>query len=154
MAPTISAILIVEDSARDAEAFTVLLRSMGILNPIVSVNDGARAIAYFRGDGEFADRTKFPFPGVVLLDLRMPGMDGFDVLEWLRDKEHLKQMLVVALSAYDGVREVTHAYALGAKSFLLKPCGQADLENLIKSYPDHWVRAAGHSESQRPSASV
>ena len=136
-----------EDSRRDAEAFEVLFRSMHILNPIVIVEDGAKAIAYLKGEGEYADREKFPAPALVLLDLKMPNIDGFGVLEWIKSQSHLKNLFVVVLSAFDGLREVKRAYELGARSFLVKPCNRADFENLMKSFPGHWVISDDQTQS-------
>jgi CheY-like chemotaxis protein len=139
-------VLLVEDSKRDAEAFRILFRSVGVSNPIVTLNDGARAIAYLEGKGEFADRDKYPLPSILLLDLRMPDIDGFDVLEWMKGRPHLNHILTVVLSAYDGIREVTHAYSLGAKSFLVKPLNRLDVQNLLKAFPEHWEL----TQSERP----
>jgi CheY-like chemotaxis protein len=141
------AVLLVEDSKRDAEAMEVLLRSLGVGNPIVSVDSGEKALAYFKGEGEFADRKKFPIPKIVFLDLRMPGMDGFDVLEWLKQQSHFKDVFVVVLSAYDGLRQIAHAYELGAKSFLVKPCSQADIKKLMDSLRRAMVAWVGSSDS-------
>jgi CheY-like chemotaxis protein len=148
------AVLLVEDSKRDAEAIEVLLRSVGVSNQVIAVHDGAQAIAYLNGDDPYSDRQKFPFPSVLLLDLRMPEIDGFDVLEWIKSQPQLNQFLIVVLSAYDGIREVTHAYSLGAKSFLVKPCNRDDMKNLLKSFPEYWIQSVIHSETPSPDARV
>jgi CheY-like chemotaxis protein len=106
---------------------------------------------YLEGKGEFADRDKYPLPSILLLDLRMPDIDGFDVLEWIKGQPHLSNILIVVLSAYDGIREVTHAYSLGAKSFLVKPLNRLDVQNLLKAFPEHWemvLPRTGSAESQ------
>jgi CheY-like chemotaxis protein len=132
-------ILLVEDSERDAMAMKELLRSIGVKNQIVPLNSGRKALSYLLGDGDFTDKERYPVPGIVLLDLRMPDLDGFDVLEWMNQRPEFKQVLIVVLSAYDGLREVKHAYSLGAKSFLVKPCSAADIRNMIEAYPQHWT---------------
>ena len=66
---------------------------MHILNPIVIVDDGAKAMAYLKREGDYADREKFPVPAIVLLDLKMPNVDGFTVLEWIRSQPDLKNLL-------------------------------------------------------------
>jgi len=141
------AVLLVDDSKRDTEAMEILLRSIGVTIPILAVDGGNKAIAYFKGDGEYADRAKYPLPSVLLLDLKMPEPDGFYVLEWLKAHSHLKDSLVVVLSAYDGLREVNQAYALGSKSFLVKPCSAADIKDVIKSFPDYWAPAFPYTDN-------
>jgi DNA-binding NarL/FixJ family response regulator len=70
----------------------------------------------------------------------MPGTDGFGVLEWLSNCPSIEG-LVIVLSAYDGIREVKQAYALGAKSFLCKRCTRTDIKNLMDAFPEHWIRS-------------
>jgi CheY-like chemotaxis protein len=132
-------VLLAEDSGEDAESIQIALRKADVANPVVVVPDGEDVIAYFEGEGRFADRKQFPMPHVLLLDLKMPRVDGFEVLEWIRTQPQLKDLLVVVLSGYHGLREVNAAYALGANSFLFKPGNPSEIRNLVKSFPEYWT---------------
>lgn len=134
-------ILLAEDSPDDELFFKLALRKAGVENPVRSVRDGHQAIAYLRGDPPFSDRQIHPLPEIIFLDLRMPRVDGFEVLEWLhRQPELTRGMLVVVLSQLTDSTALRRAYGLGANSFLMKPCRQEDLNNLISHYGGHWIR--------------
>src|SRR6478672_2236577 len=93
----------------------------GIKNPVQVAADGEEAVAYLTGQGEFSDRASYPLPHLVLLDLKLPKMDGFQVLQWIRTSAHLPGLRVVVLTSSDNIRDVNLAYSLGANSFLVKP---------------------------------
>src|SRR5438270_2151527 len=95
-------ILIAEDSESDIFFMLRVMEQAGVLNPIFVVRTGNEAMAYLRGDGQYADRSIYPLPGIVLLDLKMPGMDGFEVLRWKRTQPQLQHTLMVAVSSFDG----------------------------------------------------
>lgn len=137
------AILLAEDDKADAEFFQRVLKKTGVINPVIQVSDGDEAIAYLNGDGEFSDRHKFPMPGILFVDLRMPRKDGFQVLKWIK-RSHVEDLLVVVLSAHHELGEIPHAYALGAHSFLMKPCIEEDIANLMKTFPGYWRQAPVH----------
>jgi len=92
------------------------------------VSDGDEAIAYLKGDGKYADREKFPFPDLLLLDLKMPGTDGFQVLKWLQTQS-FPEMVVIVLSGSERGEDRAQALDLGAHSFQTK---QVDLANQLK----------------------
>jgi CheY-like chemotaxis protein len=120
-------ILLVED---DENAVLLIRRTFAkakMPNPLQVLNQGDAAIAYLKGEGPYADREKHPLPGVVLLDLRMAGKDGFEVLLWIRNKPELKNLRVVALTSSSEIWDMDPAYHLGANSFLVKP---PDFENV------------------------
>jgi CheY-like chemotaxis protein len=133
------AILLADDSKDDLEALQRALHNSGIANPIFITRNGNQVIDYLMGQGMYADRNSFPVPAILLLDLNMPGVDGFDVLEWCKTQPGLENLLIVVLSGHHGVREVNQAYALGADSFLFKPCKEADLHILIRGFPEYWI---------------
>jgi CheY-like chemotaxis protein len=93
------------------------------------VRDGEQCVAYLSGTGKFANRDEFPLPDLLLLDLKMPGMDGFDVLLWLRQQPTLSALRVIVITSSESLRDVNRAYQLGANSFLVKP---GDFENYIE----------------------
>lgn len=132
-------VLLVDDDENDRFLIRRSFRRLGIVNPLYEVSGGAEAIAYLAGEGEYADRTKFPFPSVLMLDLQMPRINGLEVLQWIRSKLTMPGLLVIVLSRSDEIRYVNRAYALGANSFLTKPGNEQELEGLISAFRDYWL---------------
>ena len=133
-------ILIVEDDPNDAVLLQDTLRVFGAVNPVQHVHSAHEAIAYLEGDFPYSDRVKYPMPKIILLDLKMPGMDGFDFLKWLQASGKSDEFSVFAVTALHDLESIRRAYSLGAKSFVPKPCAPADLENLCHTFPAHWAR--------------
>ena len=131
-------ILIAEDSEADVFFLLRVMEQAGVLNPFHIVRDGPEAFAYLQGSGKYADRATYPIPGIVLLDLKLPGVDGFEILRWKRDEPALQQTLMVAVSSYDGVYGINLAYECGADTFLSKPLTSEDILNLISAFDDYW----------------
>jgi len=136
-------ILIAEDSENDVIAIRDTLKDAGVINPTIPLEDGEKVVAYLKGDGKYADREKFPFPSILLLDLKMPRMDGFRVMEWLSEHQKMKDILVIVLSGQNRgeLDDVRRAYRLGARSFLRKPCHVQEIHNLIRAYSTYWETA-------------
>ena len=131
-------ILLVEDRADDV---TLVIRSFdraGIKNPIRVVPDGEQALAYLNGSGSYSDRQAHPLPELILLDLKMPKVDGFEVLRWIRTHPHLSRLRVVVLTSSDNIRDVNLAYNCGANSFLVKPMDFNHFVELSAFIADHW----------------
>jgi CheY-like chemotaxis protein len=124
-------ILIAEDDPSDREAIERALRKANIVNEMRSVHDGAQTIAYLQGEGIYADRTNYPYPELLLLDLRMPRVSGLDVLGWIRAHSQHHELGVIVLTGEEDIRELNRAYALGANSFLTKPLLMEELLNLL-----------------------
>jgi len=143
-------ILIAEDSESDIFFLFRVMDQAGVLNPIFVVRDGAEALAYMQGTGRYADRATYPLPGIVLLDLKMPGVDGFELLRWKRTQPQLKNTLMVAVSSYDGVYSINLAYESGADTFLSKPLTNEDVSNLFTAFEDYWELV--HCEGRVPKA--
>jgi len=134
-------ILVAEDSEDDEMLLKHVLQKAGLVNPILVVRDGKEAIAHLQEpepSGE--DRTR-SLPRVLFLDLYMPRMDGFEVLNWIKGRLHLKGMLVVVLSHYGDTGAIKIAYGLGAHSFLTKPFKILDLYNLMDYFGGYWMYA-------------
>jgi CheY-like chemotaxis protein len=149
--PTI--ILIVDDYEDDAKLLQIMLTNAGILNPTRVALSAEEAITYLRGVPPYSNRAIYPLPSAIFVDLKLPGIDGFELLRWLRTRDELKGSFVVVLSAAGDMVSIQAAYALGANSFLVKPCRAADLENLVIAYPDPWLRAIIPPPSTAPPAS-
>lgn len=134
------AILIVEDSADDAKLLQRLLSRAGILNPIRVLLNGEDAMSYLDGQPPYSDRKEWPLPSVIILDLKMPGIHGFQFLEWCKRHSHCLETMLIILSGHGDTTTIRRGYALGAHSFLTKPCRAIDLDNLIRAYPQYWQR--------------
>ena len=114
-------ILLVEDNEDDVFMIRHALRNAHVTNPLQVTRDGEAAIAYLKGEGKFTNRARYPSPALVLLDLKMPKLDGFEVLRWIRQQPTFNLLRVVVLTNSSDMREASAAYALGANSFLVKP---------------------------------
>jgi CheY-like chemotaxis protein len=115
------AILLVEDNEDDVLLIGREFQRAGLPNLLQVASSGPQAIAYLTGSGIYADRVQYPFPTLVLLDINMPGSDGFAVLKWIRRQSLFAQLCVVVLSSSDAMGDVNLAHHLGADSFLVKP---------------------------------
>lgn len=105
-----------------------------------AVNDGKEAVRYLRREGKYADRRKFPLPNVILTDLKMPGMDGFAFLEWLRDNPEYSIVPVVVYSNSHLERDVREAYRLGANAYISKPSALKDMVQMLRLIYEFWSR--------------
>jgi|SRR5882724_2687865 len=134
-------LLIVEDYEDDAKLLQLLLTNGGIFNPVRVALSAEEAMTYLTGVPPYSNRALYPLPSVIFVDLKLPGIDGFELLRWMKQHPELKSIFLVVLSATGDLMSVQTAYDLGANSFLIKPCRPADLENLVVCYPDFWTRA-------------
>jgi CheY-like chemotaxis protein len=132
------AVLIADDDEDDAVALSATLKKAGVKNPLFAVNDGAEVIAYLKGDRRYSDREKFPLPAVLLLDLKMPRIGGLQVLQWLAERQQVREILIIVLTGHNDMGNLRTAYQTGARSFLTKPCRLVDVQNLIRSYSTYW----------------
>ena len=123
-----------EDNEDDVFAFKWALRKALVSKPIQVVTDGRRAISYLGGDNEFADREQFPFPCMVFLDLKLPYVNGHEVLEWIRKQPQYREMPVVILSGSDEDRDHKRALENGVNGYLVKPVSPETLARVITSF--------------------
>ena len=135
-------ILVAEDDPTDAYFFQRAFRRAGILVVLDFVSDGQEVIDYLQGEGQFADRTAHPLPQLALLDLKMPRLDGFDVLEWVRQQPGLNSLQVVIFSSSDEARDINRAYGLGANWYLVKPHSMEELTALVGRFKKFWLEGA------------
>ena len=143
-------VLLAEDNDNDVLTLREALRRAGIEIPLQIVEDGDEAIAYLRGVGKFANRAEYPLPDLFLLDLRMPGRDGFEVLEWLRQQPSLAPLRTIVLTTSEEISDVDRAYALGANSFLTKPMDLLDFGNTLESTFNYWLKTTRAPQVNRP----
>lgn len=131
-------ILIAEDEPDDAFFLQRAFRANHIDDPIHIVTNGTEAIAYLRGEGKYADREKYEFPSFIISDLKMPGQDGFAILEALRSKPEWSVVPMIILSGSADENDIERAYILCAKAYLVKPASFEGLRVLIKKFHDFW----------------
>jgi CheY-like chemotaxis protein len=141
---------LVEDTEDDALLIKRALLKGGVENPVKVLRDGAEAISYLKGEGEFLDRDEYPLPELMLLDLKMPIVDGFEVLRWVRRQPQLAALRVLVLTSSDSLRDVNLAYRLGANSFLVKPFEFEDCIQLGKVIREYWLGHNLAGEISRP----
>lgn len=132
-------ILHVEDRDEDVFLLKYAFKRADIRNPVQVVTDGQQAIDYLAGDGEFADRSKFPLPCLLLLDLQLPYKMGLEVLEWIRQQPSLKPLIVIILSSSINEGDVRHAYELGTNAFLVKPSSADTLADICQALKHFWL---------------
>lgn len=104
------------------------------------VADGVQAIEYLDGRGKYANREEHPFPSVLVVDIKMPKLDGFQLLEWIKAHEKLKCMVVVVLTSSDEPVDINRAYALGANSYLVKTPLYPEFAELVKCMDMYWMK--------------
>jgi two-component system response regulator len=122
----------VDDDPYDALHAEGVVDELSPRFPVQILTSGEDFVAYLQGEGLYKDRSGYPLPGLVLLDLNMPKMDGFAVLEWLNNHPEHAEIPIVVLSGFvDLVEQVTRAYGWGAHSFLPKPIQQRDLQSIL-----------------------
>lgn len=138
MIPQGAAILIAEDNEDDRFLLTEALRAAGVVQPVRFVADGGQAVAYLSGSGDYADRTRFPMPALVILDYKMPFMNGIEVLKWIRGSS-LKRLPVVILSASSLPGDVDRAYDLHVNAYLMKPSSLEALSGLVRALSAFWL---------------
>ena len=140
MSASPSAILIVEDSPDDLFFLQRSFEIAGIRSILRSVEDGQQAMDYLQGSGPFADRTAYPLPSLVLLDLKLPLKHGFEVLAWLRQQPLLRGIVVVVLTSSSEERDIARAYDLGANAFLVKPTSIDKLTAIVRALDTFWLQ--------------
>jgi len=134
------AVLVADDDANDVFFLRRAFQKAGFSYPILEVSDGERAICYLSGSDGFADRTRFPIPSLLFLDLKMPKVSGFEVLEWLQKHHDLATMKVVVLSSSNLPTDMQKAHALGAHDYRVKPADIDDMITMVKDVASHWLK--------------
>ena len=134
----IESILVVEDDGNDRLLLQLVFSRIGITDPITVVQGGAEALAYLRGEGQYGQRDRFPYPSFLITDLKMPGLDGFAVLAHLKENPDRAITPTIVLSASSDPDDIRLAYAMGANSYLVKPVELEELFRLLKLTYDYW----------------
>ncbi|EEF58042.1 response regulator [Pedosphaera parvula] len=132
-------ILYVDDDENDVLLLKHALRCCKLSFNLQVVNDPERASAYLGGQDIYADRKLYPIPSLVLLDLKMPRMNGMEVLAWIRSQPALKHLVVIVFTASNQASEVNRAYEMGANSYLVKPVELELLVEIVKGMTQYWM---------------
>ena len=130
-------ILVVEDNDNDITLIRRTLTKARLPNPLRFVGSGEEAIGYLSRAGTYSDTQNYPLPALVLLDLKLPGMDGFGVLQWIRQQPHFSDLRVVVLTSSHSLRDIKKAYRLGANSFLVKPLEFQNVREILAAIQWH-----------------
>lgn len=133
-------ILIADDDAQDAMLVRMAAQKAASGLRLECVSDGEQAIDYLLGRARYADRKTHPFPRMMLLDLKMPRLSGFDVLDFVRREPELRCLPIVIFSSSDDPKDIKRAYAAGANSYLCKPHSTDDLSALLKALEEYWCK--------------
>lgn len=131
-------ILLVEDDARDVELTLTALTESNLLNEVVVVRDGEEAMDYLRRRGRFADRPECN-PAVVLLDIKLPKVDGLEVLQQIKSDPALRSIPVVMLTSSREERDLARSYALGVNAYVVKPVGFDEFITALKELGLFWA---------------
>ena len=132
-------ILLAEDDKNDIFLMRRAFDSAGFLNPLYVVHNGQEVVDYLEGAGQFSRREKYPVPGLLLLDLKMPLMDGFDVLAWLRGHAQFEMLPVVVLTASKLEEDIHKSRELGVYDYRVKPHAFDDLVRLLDDVRKCWL---------------
>lgn len=132
-------LLLVEDNEDDVFLMKRALKEAHVQNPLIVVEDGQQALDYLAGTGKFADRTTYPLPVVVFLDLKLPYVSGHDVLAWIRRQKEHESLVVIVLTSSNETSDLSRCYSLGANSYLVKPPTPEQLGDLAKAFKWYWI---------------
>jgi Response regulators consisting of a CheY-like receiver domain and a winged-helix DNA-binding domain len=134
-------VLIAEDDPNDVFLLKRAFQKAGVSNPIIVARNGQEAIDYLNGSGSFVDRSLHPLPRLMFLDLKMPLVDGFDVLAWLGKRTLETKIPVVVLTSSNQERDIKQAQEMGADDYRVKPQQFEELLEIVKAIHSRWLNA-------------
>ncbi len=143
-------ILVAEDREDDVLLIRQAFARAHIPNPLFVVRDGEEVISYLEGQGKYSNRAEYPLPDLLLLDLKMPRVNGFEVIAWVRSQPSLAALRILVLTSSDEIRDVNQAYHLGANSFLVKPHDFDDFIELSRIMEEFWLKKSKAPDTSRP----
>lgn len=135
-----SNILIVEDEEAHAALTERAIRKAGHANRVDIVHDGEEALNYLFNCGRYEDSTKYPCPGLILLDIKLPGIDGIEVLKQIKEHPVLKKIPVIMLTTSKREEDIAASYSNYANSYLTKPVGFKEFEEKVMQIESYWMR--------------
>lgn len=132
-------ILLVEDDENDATLVQLAFQRNNILNRVQWAKNGLEAVAYLNGEDEYADRQAYPFPEVLIVDLKMPRMSGLELLTWIRDHPDYRVIPTIIMTASRLDVDIEKAYSLGANTYMVKPASLDELARMVKVTHEYWA---------------
>jgi CheY-like chemotaxis protein len=141
-------VLLVEDDLNDIFLVKRAFKMAQLPTPLQVVTDGQEAISYVRGEGKYADRETYPLPHLIVMDIKMPRKDGFEVLEWVKSSATLRRIPVVIVSASGNPSDINRSYELGANAYMIKPVNFRAVERLFSSITHYWAVECAKPELQ------
>jgi CheY-like chemotaxis protein len=145
-------ILVVEDSTEDFDLIAHAVAESGFAAGLARAHDGIEAIEYLTGQGAYGDRTIHVFPDVMMMDLKMPRMDGFELLTWIGNHPANRVIPAIVMSSSSVPDDVERAYALGAHSYFVKPIAFEEFTDLFKLIAAYWTSALTPASAKRGGA--
>jgi len=132
-------ILLVEDNRMDIELTLDAFREARLGNSVHVAHNGREALDYLTGEGKYADRKEYPLPNIILLDLKMPGIDGFEVMRRAKVMPGIKRIPIIVLTSSKEEGDRAVSYDCGANSYLVKPVSFDGFLSVIRHIQDYWV---------------
>ncbi len=140
-------LLVIEDSDEDFNAMQRMMRKLSFMFPIYRCTDGEEALDYLYHEGEYTDQTIYPRPSVIMLDLNLPGTDGREVLEQIKQDQQLKLIPVVIFTTSSNPKDIESCYDQGANSYMIKPIDIRKLEDSMKNFMIYWFKVVTLADS-------
>jgi len=147
--PERAVILLAEDEEDYVFLIQKAFREAEVPTALYFVPTGKDLKLYLEGQGKYANRDEYPLPDLLLVDIKLPGYSGLEVLAWMRSKPGLSGLRVVVLTSSDRLKDVNEAYRLGANSFLVKPYDLPKLVHLAKLIEEFWLKTSKCPDSYR-----
>ncbi len=132
-------LLVVEDSNEDFKMLQRLMRRMAVQNPIYRCSSGDEVFDFLYQEGNYQNPDLAPRPSVILLDLNLPGIDGRDVLERLKQDSSFKEIPIVVFTTSSNPKDVEFCYEKGANGYLIKPMDAQELRKTVQAFVDYWL---------------
>lgn len=132
-------ILLVEDSPADAELTIRALKKVNLANKLVHLQNGEEALHFLFGEKEFASRKNAAVPKVVLLDIKMPKVDGIEVLRRIKDNERTKNIPVIIMTSSKEEQDIITSYSLGVNSYVVKPMDFEGFARAVSQLGMYWL---------------
>lgn len=134
-----SPVLLAEDEDNDLYLMQRAFETAEISHPLVRVHDGAEGIRYLSGEGPYADRARHPLPALVITDIKMPKVDGFELLAWLRQQRQFHDLPAIAVSSSCLEEDLAKALEVGANAYYIKPSGLKDTADFARLLKRVWL---------------
>lgn len=131
--------MLIEDDPNDSLLVRRAFEKAGVENPIQVLSNGDAALSYLEGIGDYQNRIRYPLPIFILLDLKLPGMPGLQLLKWIRTRKELRLIPVVVLTSSAEESDVRSTYEAGANSYLVKPGDRNEVFRVISVIQNYWL---------------